>query len=90
MELYSENAKAGVHFYETGDDYIIVRFHNASYDYKFTYASAGKVAVEVMKKMAEQRSGLSTYISTQVKDKFASRTPVKGEDKTNFMNIKFE
>lgn len=90
MELYSESAKAGVHLYETGDDYITIRFHNASYDYKFTYASAGQVAVEVMKKMAQQKSGLSTYISTQVKDKFESKTPVKGEDKTNFMNIKFE
>ncbi|HCM76009.1 MAG TPA: hypothetical protein DIS90_06485 [Cytophagales bacterium] len=90
MQLYSENAKGGVHLYETGDDYIIVRFHNASYDYKFTYDSAGPVAVEVMKKMAQLRKGLSTYISTQVKEKFASKTPVKGEDKTNFMNIKFE
>lgn len=90
MQLYSDNAKAGVHLYETGVDYIIIRFHNASYDYKFTYESAGKVAIEVMKKMAEQRKGLSTFISTQVKDKFESKTPVKGEDKTNFMNMKFE
>lgn len=90
MQLYSENAKAGVHLYEIGEDYIIIRFHNASYDYKFTYESAGKVAVEIMKKMAAQRKGLSTYVSTQVKDKFASKTPVKGEDKTNFMNMKFE
>ena len=89
MQLYSESPRGGVHQYETGDDYIIVRFHNASYDYKFTYESAGQVAVEVMKKMAEQKKGLSTYISTQVKDKFASKTPVKGDDKTNFMNIEF-
>jgi len=90
METYSENAKSGVHLYETGDDYITIRFHNASYDYKFTYESAGQVAVEVMKKLAAQRSGLSTYISTQVKDRYASKTPVKGDDKTQFMNIKFE
>ncbi|HOO09523.1 MAG TPA: hypothetical protein PKW06_06265 [Cyclobacteriaceae bacterium] len=90
METYSENAKSGVHLYETGDDYITIRFHNASYDYKFTYESAGQVAVEVMKKLAAQRSGLSTYISTQVKDRYASKTPVKGDDKTHFMNIKFE
>jgi len=90
MELYSENPRGGIHLYETGDDYIIVRFHNASYDYKFTYESAGQVAVEVMKKMAHQGKGLSTYISTQVKEKFESKTPVKGEDKTNFMNMKFE
>ena len=90
METYSENAKSGVHLHETGVDYITIRFHNASYDYKFTYESAGQVAVEVMKKLAAQRSGLSTYISTQVKDRYASKTPVKGDDKTHFMNIKFE
>ncbi len=90
MELYSENVGGGVHKYEIGEDYIIVRFHSASYDYKFTYESAGQVAVEVMKKMAQQRKGLGTYISTQVKDKFESRTPVRAEDKTNFMNMKFD
>jgi hypothetical protein len=90
MQLYSENVRAGVHLYEIGEHYIIIRFHNASYDYKFTYESAGQVAVEVMKKMADQKKGLSTYISTQVKDKFESRTPVKGDDRTNFMNMKFE
>ncbi len=90
MQLYSEHVRAGVHQYETGEDYIIIRFHNASYDYKFTYASAGKVAVEVMKMMAQQRKGLGTYITTQVKDKFESKTSVKGDDKTNFMNIDFK
>ncbi len=89
MQLYSENPRAGIHQYESGDDYIIVRWHNASYDYKFTYMSAGKVAVDVMKLMAENKRGLSAYITTQVKDKFAEKTPIKGEDKTNFMNIEF-
>jgi len=90
MEIYSENLRAGIHQFEIGADYIVILFHNASYTYKFTYESAGKVAVEVMKQMARQGKGLSTFISTQVKDKYASKSPVKGEDKTNFMNIKFE
>ena len=89
MQLYSESPHAGIHQYESGDDYIIVRWHNASYDYKFTYDSAGKIAVEVMKKMAETKRGLSVYITTQVKDRFAEKIPIKGEDKTNFMNIEF-
>lgn len=89
MELYSENIRAGIHQYEIGNDFIVVRWHNGSYDYKFTYESAGKVAVEVMKMMAENKHGLSTYISTQVKDKYASKAPFKGNDKTNFMNMKF-
>ncbi|MEQ8304263.1 MAG: hypothetical protein RIB47_12790 [Cyclobacteriaceae bacterium] len=89
MEIYSENARAGVHKYEMGADYIVILFHNASYEYKFTYESAGKVAVEVMKKMAQQGRGLSTFVTTQVKDKYASKIPVKGDDRTNFMNIDF-
>lgn len=90
MQLYSENPRAGIHQYEIGEDFITVRWHSASYDYKFTYESAGKVAVDVMKKMAENKKGLSVYISTQVKDKFAEKFPIKGNDKTNFMNIEFK
>lgn len=90
MQLYSENVRAGIHQYEIGEDFITVRWHNASYDYKFTYESAGKVAVDVMKMMAENKKGLSVYISTQVKDKFSEKIPIKGEDKTNFMNIEFK
>lgn len=90
MQFYNENVRAGIHQYEIGDDYIIVRWHKASYDYKFTYESAGKIAVDAMKMMAENKRGLSTYITTQVKDKFSEKIPVKGKDKTNFMNIDFK
>lgn len=90
MKPYIAQGKSGIESYETGEDYIIIRFRKASYDYKFTYASAGKVAVEVMKKMAEQGSGLSTYVATQMKDKHESKKPVSGADRTNFMNINFE
>ncbi|MCB0487949.1 MAG: hypothetical protein KDC99_05710 [Cyclobacteriaceae bacterium] len=90
MELYNPNSTRGVRAYEIGEDYIIISFHNGSYDYKFTHDSAGKGSVEVMKLLAKEGKGLAAYLSTQVKDKYESKTPVKNDDRTNFMNIKFE
>jgi hypothetical protein len=90
VTLYNPQGKSGVKAYEIGEDYIIVSFHQGSYDYKYTYTSAGKVMVEVMKKLAAEGKGLAAFIAAQAKDKHASKTPVKGDDKTNFMNIKFE
>jgi len=87
---YNLNSTRGVKAYEIGDDYISISFHNGSYNYKFTYESAGKGTVEVMKLLAREGRGLGAYLSTQVKDKYASKTPVKNDDRTNFMNIKFE
>ena len=90
MPLYNEKSTRGVKAYEIGDDYITISFHQGSYDYKFTYESAGKGVVEVMKLMAKEGKGLGAFLSTQVKEKYASRTPVKNDDRTNFMNIKFD
>ncbi|MGE0587305.1 MAG: hypothetical protein AB7O48_01920 [Cyclobacteriaceae bacterium] len=90
MELYNPKSTRGVRAYEIGEDYIIISFHNGSYDYKFTHESAGKGSVEVMKLLAKEGKGLAAYLSTQVKDKYESKTPVKNDDRTNFMNIKFE
>lgn len=90
MEPYNPKGKGGVKAYEVGDDFIILSYHHGSYDYKFTYKSAGKGAIEVMKTLAREGRGLNTYVSTQVKDKYESKVPVKNDDRTNFMNIKFE
>lgn len=90
MTPYNPKSTRGVKAYEAGEDYIIISFHNGSYDYKYTYESAGKVTIEVMKKLAAEGKGLAAFISTQAKDKHASKTPVKNDDRTNFMNIKFE
>ena len=90
MQPYNERSTKGVKAYEVGEDYIIISFHNGSYDYKFTHESVGKGVVEVMKLLAKEGRGLGAYLSTQVRDKYASKTPVKNDDRTNFMNIKFE
>ena len=90
MTPYNPNSRRGVKAYEIGEDYITISFHEGSYDYKFTHNSAGRGAVEVMKLLAKEGRGLGAYLSTQVKNKFASKIPVKNDGRTNFMNINFE
>ena len=53
---------SGVTGYIPGKDYIIVQF-NYDASYKYSYKSAGRDAVETMKKLASAMQGLSTYIS---------------------------
>lgn len=54
--------ESGVTGYIGGEDRIVVKFRNREV-YVYTYASAGKEAVEEMKRLAEQQLGLSTFIS---------------------------
>lgn len=60
---------SGVRAYETGPDRVIVRFVNGE-TYTYTYATAGKEHIEHMKVLAREGRGLSTFISTTVKDKY--------------------
>lgn len=53
---------SGVSAYEIGKNFITVRFKRSD-DYTYSYNSAGKHAVEAMKKLARRGKGLSTYIS---------------------------
>lgn len=64
MVPYSNKSgkNSGVTAYEIGKDFIIVRFKRSD-DYTYSYDSAGKPAVEEMKKRAKRGEGLSTYIS---------------------------
>lgn len=61
---------SSVELYEIGHDYIAVTFYNSSKVYKYTYNSAGKDAVEYMKKLAKCGSGLNEYINCFVKYKY--------------------
>lgn len=63
---------SGVSAYEIGIDYIIVQFID-NRKYRYTYQSAGKDNIEEMKKRAEVGKGLSTFISTTIREKFASK-----------------
>jgi len=73
MEQYKNLAgHSGVTGYEIGAESIAVAFnHNAVYLY--TYKSAGKSAVEKMKRLAKAGRGLSTYISQHVREHFEEK-----------------
>lgn len=58
----SSGKSSGVTAYHLGSDYIIVQF-NSKEIYKYSYKTATKKAVDVMKKLALSSAGLSTYIS---------------------------
>ncbi|MDW8852685.1 hypothetical protein SD960_21465 [Flavobacterium sp. MMLR14_040] len=73
MEKYKNlKGDSGVQSYEIGSDFIIVHFKNDG-SYLYNYDIPGSSHVERMKKLATKGKGLSTYISTIVKKKFAEK-----------------
>lgn len=70
MEDYADNnGNSGVARYQIGGDFIIVEFKANKYSgpmfYRYTYGRASQHAIEEMKKLARQGSGLSSYINTK-------------------------
>jgi len=73
MEKYKNlKGDSGVQSYKIGSDFIIVHFKNDG-SYLYNYDIPGSSHVERMKKLAIKGKGLSTYISTTVKKKFAEK-----------------
>jgi len=74
MERYKNlNGDSGVVAYALGRDYIEVRFRDGPV-YTYTYEQPGREDVERMKILAKAGRGLSTYISTVVKDRYAFKS----------------
>lgn len=70
MIPYKNSAgNSGVVAYETGADRINVKFADGV-TYVYTNKSAGAATIGQMKELAKSGSGLSTYISTTVREKF--------------------
>ena len=63
------NGDSGIAAYELTDDGIIVEFIHPTRAghryYKYSYASAGYAATELMKGMAQRGHGLNSFISTR-------------------------
>lgn len=74
MIPYGNNAgNSGVVAYEIGTDQIAVKFVDGMV-YTYTNTSAGAKAINQMKALAKRGSGLSTFISTTVKHKYARKS----------------
>lgn len=59
----------GIKAYEIIDDGIIIKFKDDR-TYRYTYKSAGRLCIEIMKGHAKKGVGLTTYINQHVKDKY--------------------
>ena len=71
MQKYKDlGGDSGVEGYEIGQDYIVVKFKKTARLYTYSYDSAGRDAVEHMKKKAERGEGLNEFINKNVKDKY--------------------
>lgn len=68
----SLQGKSGVEAYEIGENSIRIRFQGGE-TYLYNEEKPGKLKVEKMKKLAESGSGLSTYISQQVRGNYAEK-----------------
>lgn len=54
---------SGVVEYETGDDFIKVRFKTSNKVYVYTHHSAGATHINEMKRLADIGQGLATYLA---------------------------
>ena len=73
MKRYKNlSGNSGVLAYETGEDYIKVKFRDGDV-YLYNYTVTGRDNVERMKELAEEGRGLSTFISRYVRDRYAEK-----------------
>lgn len=76
MERYLNlSGNSPISHYETGNDYIIVRFNSGEFScYIYSYeGKAGKHNVEIMKTLATKGKGLSAYITHYVRYSYDRR-----------------
>ncbi|MGD9651875.1 MAG: hypothetical protein AB7I96_02265 [Candidatus Dadabacteria bacterium] len=70
MKRYKNlSGNSGVTAYETGPDYIKVRYREGG----VYLAVTGRYNVERMKTLAEEGMGLSTFISRYVRERYAEK-----------------
>ena len=67
------SGKSGVLAFETGTDFINIKFTDSHYIYTYNYKKPGKKFVEQLKKLADDGKGLSTYISQEVRENYFSK-----------------
>lgn len=66
------SGSSGVTRYELGSDRIVVQFKDG-WKYEYTVQSAGADAIATMQTLATAGRGLSTFISTLVRDAYAKK-----------------
>lgn len=73
MQTYKNiNGNSGVIAYKINAKSVEVKFIDGTV-YVYDYETTGKGNIEKMKKLATNGKGLSTFISTKIKNRFASK-----------------
>jgi hypothetical protein len=73
MQPYRDRSgRSGVAAYEILEDGIVVAFKGGG-TYRYDIRHPGRVAVAVMKRLAVEGRGLSTYITRNVRDDYAEK-----------------
>lgn len=72
LSYENSNRDTGVTAYQPGTGNIAIQFRDGSV-YLYTDDSAGKTAINAMKRLAKKGSGLTTYINQHVKDRYAAK-----------------
>jgi len=74
MKTYKNLSRnSGVVAYETGKNFIKIKFEGESGIYTYDYKQPGRQQVEKMKLLALKGQGLSTFISEHVGANYASK-----------------
>ena len=68
----SADSNAGVIAFETGHDFIKIKFRDGSI-YLYTVQSTGASEIAKMKALAKEGVGLTTYINQYVRDRYQSK-----------------
>jgi len=63
---------SGISAYEAGNDFIIVEFNDGS-SYLYDYNDPGEADVEHMKSLAASGRGLNSFISREVRKRYAEK-----------------
>ncbi|WP_348268911.1 hypothetical protein P8936_07000 [Edaphobacter paludis] len=75
MQPYKNlSGTSGVVAFEAGDDHINIEFEGKQ-RYRYDYTIPGKKEVETMKSLAKRSKGLATFISKNVRERFAAKLP---------------
>ena len=73
MELYlNRKGDSGVVAYQIGKESIVVQFQGGA-TFRYDYNIPGRIEVETMKALAKAGRGLSTFISTDIQEKYAEK-----------------
>jgi hypothetical protein len=76
MEPYANaSGKSAITQFEAGADFIKIKIKRKG-TYLYTYGTTGREHVDKMKELAKQGRGLSRYISSVVKGRYASKEEV--------------